>query len=486
MPNLFSRRTFARLLAATAGAASLPALADSPAPAQSTAASDARTFPNGFLWGSATASYQVEGAVNEAGRGRTIWDTFSHLPGTTNNGDTGDVADDHFHRYKQDVQLMKDLGLKCYRFSIAWSRIFPQGTGAPNPIGLDFYNRMLDALLAADIQPFCTLYHWDLPQTLQDKGGWLNPDTAKVFGDYAGYTAGHLSDRVKHFMTTNEIRSFIELGYRNGAHAPGLKLPEAQVAQASHYAVLGHGMAVQAIRAAAKPGTTVGVAENLTAVVPVIETPEHIEAAARAIREENASFLTVIQEGRYTDAYLKRLGADAPKFTPQEMKIIGSKLDFTGLNIYQPTYVRVDSSEKGYALVHPPASYPHMLSPWLTVGPESLYWTPKLAARVWNIKELYITENGASSADVLTQEDHVLDTDRVMYLRNYLTQLHRGVSEGVPVRGYFLWSLLDNFEWADGYQKRFGIHYVDFKTQKRTPKLSANFYRTVIARNGLA
>ncbi|HTD96908.1 MAG TPA: family 1 glycosylhydrolase, partial [Edaphobacter sp.] len=197
-------------------------------------------------------------------------------------------------------------------------------------------------------------------------------------------------------------------------------------------------------------------------------------------------FLTVIQEGRYTDAYLKRLGADAPKFTPQEMKIIGSKLDFTGLNIYQPTYVRADSSEKGYALVHPPASYPHMLSPWLTVGPESLYWAPKLAARVWNIKELYITENGASSADVLTQEDHVLDTDRVMYLRNYLTQLHRGVSEGVPVRGYFLWSLLDNFEWADGYQKRFGIHYVDFKTQKRTPKLSANFYRTVIARNGLA
>ena len=428
----------------------------------------------------------MEGAVKEDGRGPSIWDTFSHTPGKTHNGDTGDVADDHFHRYKEDVQIMKDLGLKCYRFSIAWSRVFPSGTGAPNPKGLDFYNRMLDALLGAGIEPFCTLYHWDLPQPLEDRGGWQNRDTAKAFADYAGYTAGKLSDRVKHFMTMNELSTFVELGYGNGIHAPGLKLDAKGVAQVSHHAVLGHGMAVQAIRAAARPGTKVGLADNLTAATPVIETPEHIEAARRAIREENAMYLTVIQEGRYTDLYLKRLGAAAPKFTPEDLAIIGSKLDFTGINIYIPAYVRADSSEKGYEMVRKPASYPHMFSDWLDIGPEALYWAPKFVSTIWKVKEMYITENGASSADVLTADGQILDTDRVMYLRNYLTQLQRAVSEGVPVRGYFLWSLLDNYEWADGYEKRFGIHYVDFKTQKRTPKLSAHFYRAVIARNGLA
>jgi beta-glucosidase len=487
MTTLFSRRAFARLLGATAGAASLPALGSGlPTGMFQESTPAANRFPSGFLWGSATASYQVEGAVNEEGRGPSIWDTFSHTPGKTHNGDTGDVADDHFHLYKEDVQLMKALGLKCYRFSIAWPRVFPTGSGMPNPKGLDFYNRMLDSLLAAGIEPFCTLYHWDLPQALQDKGGWENADTAKAFGDYAGYTAGKLSDRVKNFMTMNELRSFVELGYSSGVHAPGLKLSVARVAQLNHYAVLGHGLAVQAIRASAKPGTKVGVAENVTATTPVVETPEHIEAAARAMREENAMFMTVIQEGRYTDAYLKRLGPNAPKFTPTEMKIIGSPLDFAGLNIYNPSFVRADASELGYAMVPGPVSYPHMFSPWLTIGPEAVYWVPKLAAQVWKIKEIYITENGASSADVLTPEGKVYDTDRVMYLRNCLTQLHRGVAEGVPVRGYFCWSLLDNYEWADGYEKRFGIHYVDFATQKRTPKLSAEFYRAVIARNGVA
>ena len=481
-----TRRSFARLLGASAGAASLPLL-DATAAAQ-TARVDGglRQFPRGFLWGSATASYQVEGAVHEEGRGPTIWDTFSHTPGKTHNGDTGDVADDHFHRYKEDVQIMKDLGVKCYRFSVAWSRVFPTGTGATNPQGLDFYNRMLDVLLAAGIEPFCTLYHWDLPQPLQDRGGWQNRDTAKAFADYAGYTAGKLSDRVKHFMTMNELRTFVELGYGNGVHAPGLKLDAKGVAQVAHHAVLGHGMAVQAIRAKAKAGTKVGLADNLTAVTPVFDSTEHVEAAKRAIREENAMFLTVIQEGRYTDLYLKRLGAAAPKFTAEELAIIGSKLDFLGINIYTPAYVRADESEKGYAMVKKPASYPHMFSEWLDVGPEALYWAPKLASIVWKLKEMYITENGASSADVLTADGRILDTDRTMYLRNYLTQLQRAVAEGVPVKGYFLWSLLDNYEWADGYEKRFGIHYVDFKTQKRTPKLSAQFYKEVIARNALA
>jgi len=486
--STFSRRTFNRLLGGSAAALSVPSLTNSLEAAQkpaTTSTPQSRSFPRGFLWGSATASYQVEGAVHEAGRGPSIWDTFSHTPGKTYNGDTGDVADDYFHLYKQDIQLMKDLGLKTCRFSIAWSRIFPSGTGAPNPIGLDFYNRMVDQLLAAGIQPFCTLYHWDLPQALQDKGGWENRDTVKAFADYAGYTGAKLSDKVQHFMTMNEMRTFVELGYSVGVHAPGLKLDAKRVAQLTHHVVLAHGMAVQAIRHQAKAGTKVGIADNLTVMSPVFESKEHIAAARKATREENAMFLTVVQEGRYTDLYLKRLGSNAPKFTAEEMKIIGSPMDFTGINVYQTNYVRADDSEKGYAIVPNPESYPHMLSPWLIIGPEGLYWAPKFATELWNVKEIYITENGASSADKIAPDGHVYDTDRVMFLRNYLTQLHRAVAEGVPVKGYFLWSLLDNFEWADGYEKRFGITYVDFATQKRTLKLSAEFYKQVIRENAV-
>jgi beta-glucosidase len=482
-----SRRTFAKLFGTAALApTALTAFRTASAQTNPTTTTSPHHFPEGFLWGSATASYQVEGAVNEDGRGPSIWDVFSHLPGKTNKGDTGDVADDHYHRYKEDIQLMKDLGLTTYRFSIAWPRVFPQGTGTPNPKGLDFYNRMLDELLAANIQPFCTLYHWDLPQTLEDKGGWQSRDTAEAFANYAGYVAKHLSDRVKNFMTLNEMRSFVDIGYGSGRHAPGLSLPPDRLNQVRHHAVLAHGLGVQAIRANARPGTRVGIAENITSTVPVIETPEQIEAAARAMRETNASYMTVILEGKYTDAYLTKQGAAAPKFTDADLKAIGTPLDFVGINCYTPAYVRADSSPAGFAMVRPPESFPHMMSPWLHVGPEALYWGPKLAAQIWKLKEIYITENGASSTDVLTPDGHVYDTDRVMYLRNYLTQLHRGVSEGVPVKGYFCWSLLDNYEWADGYAYRFGIHYVDFATQKRTPKLSAHFYKEVIARNGLA
>jgi beta-glucosidase len=484
--NRFSRRTFARLFGSATLAPTALSTFTSSASAQATSTSPTeRHFPKGFLWGSATASYQVEGAVNEDGRGPSIWDTFSHTPGKIKNNDTGDVADDHYHRYKEDVQLMKALGLNTYRFSVAWPRVFPKGKGTPNPKGLDFYNRLVDELLANNIQPYCTLYHWDLPQALEDKGGWQSRDTSEAFANYAGYVAEHLSDRVKYFMTLNEMSSFVS-GYSSGYHAPGLKLAPAGVNQVRHHAVLAHGLGVQAIRAHAKPGTKVGLAENANAAVPIIETPEHIAAATKAMREINAGYLTVIMEGRYTDAYLAHAGADAPKFTDADMKAIGTPVDFLGMNIYTPSYIRADDSPAGFAHVPPPASYPHMMSPWLHVGPEALYWGPKLAAQIWNIKEIYITENGASSTDVLTPEGQVYDSDRIMYLRNYLTQLHRGVSEGVPVRGYFLWSLMDNYEWADGYAYRFGIHYVDFATQKRTPKMSAHFYREVIARNGLA
>jgi beta-glucosidase len=488
MSGHITRRQFAKL----AGTAALGATATSTAAADPLAAAprrkaaaqplEPRAFPAGFLWGTATASYQVEGAVLEDGRGPSVWDTFSHTPGKVVNNATGDVADDHYHRYKEDVQLMKGLGVKAYRFSIAWPRVFPQGSGAPNPKGLDFYNRLVDELLANGIEPFATLYHWDLPQALQDRGGgWASRDTAQAFGEYAGHVAERLSDRVRHIFTVNEFGAFMELGYRIGIHAPGVKLPPAQFNQARHNGVLGHGLAVQAIRAKGKPGTKVGLAENLVVGVPVIESPAHIAAAEHATREVNAQYLTVIMEGKYTDAYLASTGADAPHFTPEDLKIISSPLDFVGTNIYQPMFVRADAGPSGFAVVPNPPSYPHMASPWLFIGPEVLYWGPHHVAKLWNVKEIYVTENGCSSSDVPAADGQVYDTDRVMFLRNYLSQLQRAVSEGVPVKGYFLWSLMDNFEWADGYTNRFGLHYVDYTTQRRMPKLSAAFYREVIA-----
>jgi beta-glucosidase len=484
MSKQISRRTLARLLGGTATALSFSGGSATNAEAQVSSAAE-RGFPQGFLWGAATASYQVEGAVHEDGRGGSIWDTFAHTPGMTDRGDTGDVADDFFHRYKEDIALMKRMGLKTFRFSVAWSRVFPNGTGAQNPKGLDFYKRMVDALLEAGITPFCTLYHWDLPQALQDNGGWENRATAQAFADYAGYTAGKLCDKVQHFMTMNEMRTFVEQGYGLGVHAPGMRLDTKRLAQLTHHVVLGHGLAMQSIRAQVKPGTKVGIADNPLPTCPVIDTAEHVAAARRAFREENAMFLTVLMEGRYTDLYVKRLGASAPHYTPEEMTAIASPMDFLGINIYQPIWIRADQNEKGYAVVPDPSSYPHMLSPWLKLGPEAIYWGPKLATDLWKLREIYITENGASAADVVAPDGQIYDTDRVMFLRNYLTQLQRGVSEGVPVKGYFLWSLLDNYEWADGYEKRFGITYVDFATQKRTPKLSAEFYKQVIAANAL-
>jgi beta-glucosidase len=493
MAARISRRRFAGAAGAAAiGAAvgsrpvHLDALSSASQPASS-GTTPARPFPDGFQWGTATASYQVEGAAKEDGRGPSIWDTFSHTPGKVIQNATGDVADDHYHRYKQDVQLMKNLGVKTYRFSIAWPRVFPNGTGQPNPKGLDFYNRLLDELIANGIEPFGTLYHWDLPQALQDRvGGWESRDTSQAFADYAGYVARQLTDRLHHIFTINEFGAFVELGYRQGSHAPGLKLPPKRFNQTRHHAVLGHGLAVQAIRAKAKRGTKVGLAENMTICVPVIETPEHITAAEHATRELNAQYMTVIQEGRYTDAYLKTAGADAPTFTPADLKAISSPLDFTGINVYTPTWIRADASPLGFTVVPNPPSHPHMLSPWLFIGPEALYWGPHHVARLWNVREIYITENGCSSSDVPAADGKVYDPDRVMYLRNYLSHLQRATAAGVPVRGYFLWSLMDNFEWADGYTNRFGLHYVDYKTQTRTPKLSADFYKEVIGRNAVA
>jgi beta-glucosidase len=480
------RRDFLRSGLGLAAAIPLPGvLAETQTPAMPPPSSS-RSFPKGFRWGTATASYQVEGAVQEDGRGVSIWDKFSHAPGNIHNGNTGDIADDHFHRYKEDVALMKALGVNAYRFSIAWPRVFPDGVGRPNPKGLDFYNRLLDELGNAGIEPYCTLYHWDLPQAMQDKfGGWQSKDTGKAFAEYCGYTAGKLSSRISHFMTMNEMSAFVDGGYQDGHFAPGLKLGAAEVAAVSHNVVLAHGLAVQAIRAAGTATTRVGLASNAVSTTPLLETEDHIRATRTAFREENAAFLSVIMEGRYSDAYLKRLGPAAPEHTQHELAIIASPLDFLGLNVYYPTYIRASSNSLGYEVVRPPSTFPHMQSEWLTLGPESIYWTPKLAADIWGVKEIYITENGCSADDQFAHDGHIYDSDRVMYLRNYLTQLQRATAEDIPLKGYFLWSLLDNFEWSSGYSKRFGITHVDYNTLSRTPKTSFSFYQNVIAKHAV-
>jgi len=458
----------------------------------------ARQFPKGFFWGTATSAYQIEGAWNEDGKGPSIWDTYAHTPGKIAKGDTGDIANDHYHRYKEDVTLMKDIGANAYRFSIAWPRIFPQGTGTPNPKGVDFYKRLTDELREKGIEPFATLYHWDLPQALQDKyGGWRSADTAKAFGDYAGYVAEKLSDRIRYFFTINEFVSFTSMGYQGrmvdvGSKkvrfemAPGMDVGPSEIAQVRHHAVLGHGLAVQAIRARAKAGTMVGPAEVIQVAVPMIEAPEHIKAAQTATRELNAEFLTVMLEGKYTDAYLAKLGKNAPKFSDADLKIIASPLDFVGINVYKPTFYVLASDERpGWRQIPFAKAHPRMINSWLVFAPESIYWAPRFVQSLWGAKEIYITENGCASDDVIADDGIVYDTDRVMFLRQYLTQLQRATADGVPVKGYFHWSMMDNFEWMEGYGNRFGMVYVDFKTLKRTPKLSAQWFREAARRNAV-
>ena len=479
MFSRFTRRRFA------AGALMLGALT----PKQPRAADEPQPsarFPDGFRWGTATSAYQIEGATQVDGRGACIWDTFCRLPGKIRDGANADIACDHYHLYKEDVALMKAMGVSTYRLSIAWPRLFPEGRGTPNLKGLAFYDRLIDELLAHGIEPFATLYHWDLPQALQDRGGWESRDTAEAFAAYAGYMASKLGDRVGNFFTTNEIRTFVELGYGSGQFAPGLALPKARLNQVRFNAVLGHGLAVQAVRANGRSGLKVGMAENISTALPDIDTPKNARAAELATRELNAPYLTVMLEGRYTDAWLAAAGADAPRFTADDLKTISTPVDFVGLNVYTAgAYAQASGSAPGYTIIALPTSYPHMQSPWVKFTPEALYWAPRQVANLWNVKEIYITENGTSSADKPAMDGTVYDLDRILYLREYLHQLRRATAEGVPVRGYFAWSLLDNFEWLEGYTIRFGLNYVDYRTLKRTPKLSASFYRRVIERNAL-
>ena len=496
MSRRISRRAFG-----VAGAAALGSTKVSIASAQGRTNKDVASppgVPEGFVWGVATAAYQIEGSADADGKGKSIWDVFSHIPGKIRNGDTGDVADDHYRLYRQDVALMKEIGAKAYRFSISWPRIFPEGAGTANPKGIDFYNRLVDELLNAGIEPFVTLYHWDLPQALQEKhGGWQSRETAKHFGEYSGYIARALSDRVRSFLTVNEFHSFVDMGYRGIdtvvqgkplriEFAPGLRLDKAALNQVRHHAVLGHGIAVQAIRALGRAGTRIGIAENINVAVPAIETSENIRAAETLTRAMNAPYLVPILEGKYSDDYLSSAGKDAPVFTDEDMRIIGSPLDFVGINVYRPSeYVIAADQPPGFRVVPQNASHPRMASDWQVLGPEVMYWGPRLLHSIWKVKEIYITENGCAAADELAHDGTVSDTDRIMYLRNTMMQLQRATAEGVPVKGNFCWSLMDNFEWIDGYSRRFGLVYVDYKTQKRTPKLSAAWFREAAAQNAV-
>lgn len=444
-------------------------------------------FPDTFVWGCATASYQVEGAAVLDGRGPSIWDTFSHSPGCVDQDQNGDISADQYHRYPEDISLMKWLGLKGYRLSISWSRILPDGEGRLNEAGMRYYERLIDALLEAGIEPYVTLFHWDLPQALQDRfGGWESRETSKRFADYASIVVKRLSDRVRRWFTINEFSCFTDGGYSIGWAAPGKNLPDRDRNRIRHNALLAHGLGVQAVRAAARGPVCVGLAENPKAVTPVFENAEHIAAAEKAMRDLNAHFLTAVLEGRYRDGYLAREGANAPEFTPDDMKIINSPIDFIGLNVYTPVYVRAMDNAAGYEVVPFPEGHPRMDTVWLYIDPQALYWAVRHTATIWKVRDIVISENGCAARDKMTKVGQVLDTDRVMYLRSHLNAAQRAVAEGLPLNGYFLWSLLDNFEWARGYTQRFGIIHVNYSNLKRTPKLSAEFYREVIKNNGPA
>jgi len=442
-------------------------------------------FPDGFVWGVATAAYQVEGAAREDGRAPSIWDDFAHQPGRIVNDDCGDVATDQYHRYRDDVALMQWLGVKAYRFSISWPRVLPDGHGSVNDKGLDYYDRLTDALLAAGIEPWATLFHWDLPSALERQvGGWTSRRTAEWFAEYAALIAGRLGDRIRHFMTVNEFFCFVDRGYAHGDFAPGRKEPPLIVNRARHNALLAHGLAVQALRAHAPRPVQVGLAESAATYVPIIEAPEHIGAARKAYRDRNVYIATIL-DGAYPQAFLDRHGNDAPQAAPGDLEIISSPLDFVGINVYSPTYVAAAESPDGYEIIKIPEAYPTTNMAWQHIGPEVTYWGPRHLHDIWGVPAIYITENGACCADRPDEAGRVIDPDRVMYLRHHLHNLHRAAAEGIAVKGYFCWSLLDNFEWTEGFSKRFGLIYVNYRTLARTPKLSAEYYRQVIRNNAV-
>ena len=440
------------------------------------------TFPDHFIFGTATASYQIEGAVSEGGRGPSVWDTHCHSTQKVQHGHSGDIACDHYHRYEEDLDLIANLGCQAYRFSIAWSRLIPDGDGAINPEGIAFYHRVIDGLLARGIEPWITLFHWDLPQSLEDRyGGWRSRKTAEAFGRYAGIVADEYSTKVRHFFTMNEFDCFTDKCYYRGEFAPAHHVSAKEAFQVRHNALLGHGMAVQSLRRHAKQEILVGLAENPKLTVPVIASNANIEAARTAFRKINERFLSPILDGGYTDDYLAEFSDDTPEFTTADFELISAPLDFIGLNMYTPCIVEADpESQHGFRQIPLSHSHPNMHVGWLKMGPEVAYWASRFMAEIWDVPKIYISENGCSGSDNVVINGQIKDTDRILYLRHYLLWASQAVAEGYPLHGYFLWSLMDNFEWNDGYSERFGLVHVDYATQERTPKLSYDFYSKLI------
>ncbi len=431
---------------------------------------DGLRFPPGFVFGTATAAYQIEGAVAEDGRGPSIWDTFSHTPGTIRDGDTGDVACDSYHRYGEDVALTAGLGTQAYRFSISWSRVQPAGSGPVNPAGLDYYSRLVDALLAAGVAPAATLFHWDLPQPLQDAGGWLARDTAERFGEYAAVVADALGDRMRMWITLNEPVVHAFNGHVEGSHAPGLKVGFDALTVA-HHQLLAHGRAVPVLRAA-NPDVPVGITNNYSPTDPA--TPDDADAAAGVDVLYNRLFTDPVLLGRHP--------VEVPAAADGDLEAIAAPLDFLGVNYYFPQQVRADpTAALGFDSVPAPGE-PRTAFDW-PVDPDGLRRTlTDLKDRYGDgLPPVYVTENGAAYDDAVGPDGTVDDPARVSYLDGHLRAVRQAIDAGVPVRGYFCWSLLDNFEWAEGFSKRFGLVHVDFGTLRRTPKTSYGWYRDLIA-----
>ena len=421
-----------------------------------------------------------------------FWDTFSATPGRVLNGDTGAVACDHYHLYEQDVQLMAQLGVKHYRFSIAWSRIIPDGRGTVNEEGIDFYKRLVDCLRHYGITPHATLFHWDSPQALEDLyGSWQSRQMAFDFADYVTAVVSRLGDRISHWMTINEIFCFTHMGYAvdtEPVHAPGTSVSSLkQIWQTSHHALLAHGLACQAIRATSPVKSSVALVDNFSVTVPINESPLHIAAAKKAFHTcgTNGGIIFPALTGNYSPAMLEELGANAPDIQEGDLAIIHQPLDSLGLNIYSGTYVQAADNDRGYEFLDLPKGYPRMHMPWLNIVPECLYWGIRHVSDTLGCQDLpvFISENGCASQDELNVKGEVIDTDRIMYLRQHLKAAHRAIAERYPLKGYFLWSFMDNFEWAWGYDRRFGIVYTDYPTQRRIPKASFEWYRECIRNN---
>ncbi len=446
------------------------------------------SFPTDFAWGAAAASYQIEGAAHEDGRGLSVWDMFCQKEGIIWSGQSGDVACDHYHRYKDDVSLMKEIGLRAYRPSISWPRVIPQGTGAINPKGLEFYDKLIDELLDAGIQPYVTLFHWDYPYELYRRGGWLNQDSSDWFAEYVKVVVEKISDRVKYWITLNEPQCFIGLGHQFGIHAPGDKLESAELLTAAHNTLLAHGKAVQTIRTHSKVECQIGLAPVGVVNIPATDSPEDIEAARQAMFSitnknlwNNTWWTDPVFFGQYPEDGLKLFNSDAPPIRDGDMKTICQPLDFFGVNIYigQTTRAGKDNQPESVPL---PAGYAMTAYRW-PITPEALYWGPRFYWERYKLPVI-ITENGLSNVDWVSLDSKVHDPQRIDFLDRHLLELQRALKDGVDIRGYFHWSILDNFEWTSGYKERFGLVYVDYPTQKRILKDSAHWYKEVIASDG--